>query len=328
MAGMAGTAGTAGSGGAAPGAAGSGGVVDYLCSAFFPDRRAVWDGAIARAGIPLKVRRDGDTGSGAGAGSAADSFAEPAVMVERMDDLGVATLLLPAGDVGTHGRLDPFDFDHVASRWAEVAALVARWPGRFAALAVAAPDRGMAGVRAVRARLAQPWVVGIYTHTHSWDRRFDHADYYPYYALASEFGVAFVMQAGTSGGLLPSECGHPVSVDRPALYFPDTRFVLSHTGWPWVDEAVAMALKFPNVYLGTGAYPPRHWSPSLLSFLRGPGKRKVLFGTNFPTVGHRHALAQLGELALAPEVVRALLGGTARTVFPRLSTAAVEGGSP
>jgi hypothetical protein len=80
-----------------------------------------------------------------------------------------------------------------------------------------------------------------------------------------------------------------------------------------------MALKFPNVFLGTGAYPPRHWGSAVVAFLRGPGRRKVLFGTNFPTVGHRHALAQLAELELGPAVERQLLGDTARVVFSRLS---------
>jgi predicted TIM-barrel fold metal-dependent hydrolase len=85
-----------------------------------------------------------------------------------------------------------------------------------------------------------------------------------------------------------------------------------------------MALKFPNVYLGTAAYPPSHWPPAVLRFLQGPGRAKVVFGTNFPTVGHRHALGQLGELDLAPEVAAALRHGTARRVFTRLC----EGGTP
>ena len=101
--------------------------------------------------------------------------------------------------------------------------------------------------------------------------------------------------------------------------------MLSHLGWPWVDEAVAMALKFPNVYLGTGAYPPRYWSSAVTDFLRGPGRGKVLFATNFPTVGHRHALEQLSALSLDSDIERALLGDTARSVFNRLSG---EGGSP
>jgi predicted TIM-barrel fold metal-dependent hydrolase len=289
------------------------GVVDVLCNAFTPDRRAVWDGAIAATGVAVKVRRD-----------ETDSFAEPAAMVERLDELGVDTLLLPTGDVGRHGILDPFDFEHIAARWTELESLVGRWPGRFAALALLDPDRGMAGVRELRARLAEPWVVGVYLHTHSFDRRLDHADLYPLYAAAADFDLPVAMQAGTSGGLMPSECGRPITIDRAALYFRDTRFVLSHLGWPWVDEAIAMALKFPNVYLGTAAYPPSHWPPAVLRFLRGPGRAKVVFGTNFPTVGHRHALGQLGEFDLAPEVAAALRHGTARRVFTRLC----EGGTP
>lgn len=283
------------------------GIVDSLSNAFFPDRRACWDGAIAASGSPVKVRRDDD-----------DSFATPELMVERLDELGVATVLVVTTDVGRHGTADPYDFEHVAARWDEVADLAARFPGRFAALAVINPELGMAGVRQMRARLAEPWVAGCYLHTHSWDRRLDHADYYPYYALGAEVGVPVAMQVGTSGGLLPSECAHPVTIDRPALYFPDTRFVLSHLGWPWVDEAVAMAMKFPNVYLGTGSYPPRHWPAEVVTFLRGPGRAKVLFATNFPTVGHRHALAQLDELALPPEVERALLHDTAGAVYTRI----------
>ncbi len=284
------------------------GVVDYLCNAFTPDRRAVWDGAIAATGVAVKVRRD-----------ETDSFADPEAMVDRLDELGVQTLLLPTGDVGHHGAVDPFDFEHIAARWEEVDKLAARWPGRFAALALIHPDRGMAGVRETRARIGEPWVVGCYLHTHSWDRRLDHADYYPYYALGAELDVPVAMQAGTSGGLMASECGHPITIDRAALYFPETRFLLSHLGWPWVDEAVAMALKFPNVYVGTGAYPPRHWPAAVQQFVRGPGRSKVVFGTNFPTVGHRHALAQVGELDLDPGIEQALLSGTARHVFSRLS---------
>ena len=276
--------------------------VDYLANAFFPDRRSVWESAVSEQGIPLKVVKD-----------PGDDFAEPAEMVERMDELGIATLVLPTGELGPHP-----EYDVVAARWEEAEKLVAEFPGRFASTAVVHPSEGMAGVRDLRARLAEPWVVGLWIHTHSWDRRFDHPDYYPYYALCSELDVPVAMQAGTSGGLMPSECGLPVGIDRPAIYFPDTRFVLSHTGWPWVAEAVSMALKFPNVFLGTGAYPPRHWDPAVVQFLRGPGRRKVLFGSNFPTVGHRRALSQIGELGLDGETQAALLGGTARRVFTRL----------
>jgi predicted TIM-barrel fold metal-dependent hydrolase len=282
-------------------------VVDYLCNGFTPDRQAIWDGAIGDTEIAVKIRRNPE-----------DSFCEPEAMVDRMDELGIDTLLMPTGDIGHHGTLDPFDHEHVANRWEETEKLVGRWPGRFAALALINPLRGMRGVRDMRAHLAEPWVVGSFLHTHSFDRCFDHADLFPFYAVCTDADIPVVMQAGTSGGLMPSECGQPISIDRAALYFADTRFVLSHLGWPWENEAIAMALKFPNVYLGTGAYPPRHWPEVVIKFLRGPGRAKMIFGTNFPTVGHRHALAQIAELELDPATECALLGGTARNVFTRL----------
>jgi hypothetical protein len=56
----------------------------------------------------------------------------------------------------------------------------------------------------------------------------------------------------------------------------------------------------------------------LVEFLRRPGRRKVVFATNFPTVGHRHALAQLDELGLSDEVRSLLLEENARSIFTRL----------
>jgi len=281
------------------------GVIDYLCNSFGPERAAAWDEAIAVQGIPLKIRRD-----------AADSFTDVDGMIARMDELDVDTLVLVAGDEHVHGA--PAEYHTVIARWVEAEALHARHPTRFTAMWAIDPTLGMAGVDRAAEVLDQPWAVGLYLHTHSFDRPFDHADYYPFYALATAHRVPVVMQAGTSGGLLPSEAGKPIGIDRPAIYFPRTSFVLSHTGWPWVEEAISMALKFPNVYLGTASYPPRHWAPAVTDFVRRAGRSKVLFGTNFPTVGHRHALAQIAELHLEAEVADAVLGGNARRVFTRL----------
>jgi predicted TIM-barrel fold metal-dependent hydrolase len=278
------------------------GIVDYRCNAFTPERAAVWKEATA--GLALKIR-DGE-------------FVEPAAMVDRMDELGIDTVLLPAVALAPGATPAPTTFEAVAVTWDEIERLASNHPGRFVALAVLDPTRGMVGVREARAHLGDPWVVGCYLHTHSWDRPLGHADYYPFYALGSELDVPIVMQAGASGGMTPSECGRPIGIDRPALYFPETRFVLSHTGWPWVDEAIAMARKFPNVFVGTGSYPPRHWPDALVEFVRGAGRDKTLFGTNFPTVGHRQAIEQLPDLGLDPTVTDALLGGNARRVFAKL----------
>jgi len=282
------------------------GWIDYWCNAFTPEQAELWDQAIAAQGIPIKVRRD-----------QSDSFTDVESMIARMDEIGVDTLVLPCADIPAHAG--PTDYERFTPSEPEMLKWAEEYPGRFAGVASIDPTRGQAGVRRARELLEHSCFIGIQTHTHSWDRPFDHRDYYPYYALAADLDVPMLMQAGTSGGRMASQCGQPIGIDRPALYFPEVQFVLSHTGWPWVEEAIAMALKFSNVFLGTAAYPPHHWSESLRNFIRGPGRGKVMLGTSFPTVGHRHALERLDALELSSEARGQLLNGAAMRVFGRLA---------
>jgi predicted TIM-barrel fold metal-dependent hydrolase len=282
----------------------SSGAVDYWCNAFTPDREAVWKASLDAQGLSLRL-----------AGSDREGFAVADVMAKRMDAAGMATLVLPTCELPSGAG--PLDFESVACRPEEVAEFRASHPGRFAAAWSIDPKQGMAGVRRAARALDVEGAVALHIHTHSFDLHFDAPQYYPFYALAAERSVPVVMQAGTSGGLMPSECGRPIGIDRPALHFPEVHFVLSHTGWPWVDEAVAMALKFSNVSLGCATWPPKRWPPAFLAFVRGPGRRKALFGTGYPLVSHAAALEQLRDLGLG-DTETALLGDNARAVFTRL----------
>ncbi len=281
------------------------GAIDTWCNGFTLAHRTRWEEVIKAQGLALKIRRSDD-----------DSFSEPDGMLARMDSIGFSTLLLPACDVPEHAL--PFAYERYTSSPALVTKLAKAHPGRFAGLYSLDPTTGQDGVRQAAEALAKKEFVGLHVHTHSWDRPFDHRDYYPYYALAADHDVPVIMQAGTSGGLLPSECGKPVGIDRPAIYFGRVRFVLSHLGWPWTDEAVAMAMKFPNVYMGTAAWPPHRWPAVFVDFMKGSGRGKCMLGTSFPTVGHRHALTRLDILELDPEVRFEYLEGAARRVFTRL----------
>jgi predicted TIM-barrel fold metal-dependent hydrolase len=283
------------------------GAIDYWCNAFTPGYRALWDAAIGEQDLAVRVRRDPE-----------DSFAEPAAFVARLDELGFDTVLLPSAEA-PHGA-GPYAYERYATPPQQAAKLAAAHPGRFAGLWTIDPAAGLAGVRRAAEALAQPHTIGLLLHTHSWDRAFDHRDLYPFYALAAEHDVPVVMQAGASGGPLPSACGQPVGIDRPAIYFGAVRFVLSHTGWPWTGEAIAMAYKHTNVYLGTAAWPPHRWPGDLVEFIAGAGQGKSLFGTGFPVTGHRKALAKLAELSLADAARAELLSGAARRVFTRISS--------
>jgi predicted TIM-barrel fold metal-dependent hydrolase len=146
----------------------------------------------------------------------------------------------------------------------------------------------MPGVRAIPSRLAERWVMGCYLHTHSGDRRLDH---FAFYALGSELDVPIATQAGTSGGLMASECGRPIGIDRPALDFPDTRVLLVPSGLAGGRRGDRHGAEDGRLSVS----PLAGRAPELRT---RSGRHKVLFGTNLPTVGHRHALAQLTALGL------------------------------
>jgi hypothetical protein len=105
-------------------------------------------------------------------------------------------------------------------------------------------------------------------------------------------------------------------LDDVALYFPDLTIICGHTGWPWVEEAIALASKHPNVYLGTSGYAPRYWRPEMLQFMDSRrGRHKTLWGTDYPLVRHEESMKQIAELGLKDETVRALLNENARKVY-------------
>ena len=123
------------------------------------------------------------------------------------------------------------------------------------------------------------------------------------------------MSTGHTLDLMPNDPGRPMHLDRVALYFPDLAIVCTHTGWPWVEEAIALAWKHPNVFLGTSAYAPRYWKAEMVRFINSHGRDKCMWGTDFPLIDHGESLAQIGELGLRDASLEKFLHANAARVF-------------
>jgi uncharacterized protein len=197
----------------------------------------------------------------------------------------------------------------------EVAGFVAQAPQRLVGVGSVDITRPMDAVREVRRCVNQlgfkairvlPWLFELPPT----DRR-----YYPVYAACCDLGVPFCTQIGHTGPLMPSEVGRPIYLDQVALDFPELIIVGGHIGYPWTDEAVAIATKHENVYLDTSAYVPRRYPPALIEFLRGHGRRKVLWGSNYPMLDPAQALAGIDALALDDETRALFLAGNAQRVY-------------
>jgi uncharacterized protein len=140
--------------------------------------------------------------------------------------------------------------------------------------------------------------------------------YYPLYAACVELGVPFCTQIGHTGPLCPSEPGRPIPyLDNVLLEFPELVVVGGHVGYPWIDEVLSLATKYPNFYVDTSAYAVHRLPAALVDYMRGRGRSRVLFGTNWPMLSPQRSLAQLAGLGLDEEAARLYLGGNAVRVF-------------
>jgi predicted TIM-barrel fold metal-dependent hydrolase len=79
---------------------------------------------------------------------------------------------------------------------------------------------------------------------------------------------------------------------------------------------VAVARKHENVVIDTSAYTTKRLPAELITYMKSrSGRRKVLFGSNFPMIFPAHALEGLDDLGLDDETRDLYLAGNARRVF-------------
>ena len=143
----------------------------------------------------------------------------------------------------------------------------------------------------------------------------DSAAAYPIYATCVELGLAMFVNAGVPGPRVPMAAQHVERFDRVCYDFPELTIVGGHIGYPWTEEAIAVATKHERVYIDTSAYTAKRYPPELVRFMKGHGREKVMFGTNFPMITGDRALKDLDSLGLSEESEQLFLAGNAQRVF-------------
>jgi predicted TIM-barrel fold metal-dependent hydrolase len=228
------------------------------------------------------------------------------------DEVGLGRLHVAAFSGWYYMRQEPY----LRTPPEEVYEITSQLPGRVFGLFGINPFDAMRGVRELERSVKEMGFVGAHIHPHGFDLGPDHAYYFPFYAKCQELGVPVVLSMGTTLGALPIENARPVRLDRVAIYFPELTIVCTHTGWPWVEEAIAIASKHRNVFLGTSAHAPKHWKPEMIKFINSWGQDKVVWGTDFPLISHKESLEQLDRLELRETARKKLLWANAERIFP------------
>ncbi len=211
---------------------------------------------------------------------------EPEALIAEMDAAGVEV----AGLCGE-------DADWVAE-------VSARHPGRFFAMVSPDPTHVMKCLRTIERYVKEHGFKAVKIEPFLWGKPPTDRMYYPIYAKCVELDIAFTTQIGHTGPMFPSEVGRPIYLDQVALDFPELRIVGGHIGWPWTEEAIAVAWKHPNVWIDTSAHVPKHFPPSFTHFLRTFGQDKCLFASDWPLLPIGRPLGELAEHCPMPEEVR------------------------
>jgi predicted TIM-barrel fold metal-dependent hydrolase len=231
--------------------------------------------------------------------------------IELLDGAGVDKVLIPSIQMQSHqNRHMLMDFTPE-----DVARIAQAAPGRVHGLYGINPWKRMDGVKELERSVRELGFKGAHLHAYGFGLPINHRKFYPYYAKCAELQVPVIMQVGHSAEIMPSEMGRPILLDDLAMDFPEVDFIGAHTGWPWVEELLALVWKHPRVHLATTMHRPRYWDEKLVQFINTRGQDKVMWGTDYPGLLPKVCLEDIEQLPLKPEVKPKLLWQNATRVF-------------
>jgi uncharacterized protein len=191
----------------------------------------------------------------------------------------------------------PFHTDYSEAN-AQVARIVARYPGRLIGFAFVHAIRDTGRIYSMIRRAVMQWRFrGIKVHGH---------DAMPTREICEAAKTFHVP-------VLADVVGQPSVVDMLASQYPGVNFIIPHLGsfaddWRAQQQVVDQLVRYPNVYGDTSGVRRFDY---IVQALKRAGTRKVLFGSDGPWLHPGVEIHKIRLLGLAPEQERLVLGGNA-----------------
>jgi hypothetical protein len=171
------------------------------------------------------------------------------------------------------------------------------------------PHKGKLAVREAR-EMIEAGVRGFKFHPNTqafWPNAREH---YALYEAIAEAGLIALFHSGTTGigagmpggGGVRLKYSNPMAVDDVAADFPELDIILAHPSFPWQDEALAIAVHKPNVYIDLSGWSPKYFPENLIRYTNTQLRHKMLFGSDYPLITPDRWLADFEKLAIRDEV--------------------------
>jgi hypothetical protein len=109
---------------------------------------------------------------------------------------------------------------------------------------------------------------------------------------------------------------HVALIDEVCWFFPELKFVMRHGAEPWVDLAVKLMLKYPNLYYMTSAFAPKHYPAAIIDYANTRGADKIMFAGYFPMgLSMERVFSELPQVPFKQSVWPKFLRDNALEVF-------------
>ncbi|MDD5206562.1 MAG: amidohydrolase family protein, partial [Desulfobacterales bacterium] len=183
------------------------------------------------------------------------------------------------------------------------------FPRKFFGFVGLDPHKGMKAIAELKAAVndlglrgaaVDPYLAQIYAND---------AKYYPIYSKCCELDVPIVFTTGPATLVPNAIIDHvaPRYIDVVARDFPELKIVISHGGYPWVNEAIIVAERNRNVYIDLSEY---EFSPMAEAYVQAANTMisdKILYASAHPFVDFREALKKYEQLPFKPDVRRKIM---------------------
>ena len=216
-------------------------------------------------------------------------------IVEDLDKLGVEVGVITGRDSETtYGS---------PNNNGSVLAFCKAYPKKFVGFWGIDPHKGMAAVREIVKAVEEHGMKGIAIDPYLAHIPASEARFYPLYTKCCELNIpVFITMAPppeVHGALL--DYARPRDIDRVARDFPELTLIMSHGGYPYVDESIYVCQRNANVYMDISEY---ERSPQVATYVRamnGPIADKVVFASAHPFIELKDALDAYKDFELTDE---------------------------
>jgi predicted TIM-barrel fold metal-dependent hydrolase len=193
----------------------------------------------------------------------------------------------------------------------------AAYPDKFVGFYGLDPHKGMAAVReldnavknlGMKGAAIDPYLAKIYPND---------AKYYPIYSKCCELNIPIIFTTGPATLVQGAVMDHvaPRYIDFVACDFPELKIVISHGGYPWVNEAIFVTQRNANVYLEVSEFELSPQSEAYIEAAKTIIPDQFIFASAHPFVEQKDALKTYKNLPFSKKDRKRIMYTNARRLL-------------